>query len=125
MGNRQVEDAQNLDQIEKEDHRISTAYYKYIHNDLDAGFENLVYINFIDLFVRSKGLKIVNTCTRRGSEFREAITSEIVYTTAWNQVYADLTFDDYLDFGTEDDGHPNVESHQSFAGRLVDHIKSI
>lgn len=124
LGNWQVCTDQNIESMEDSPKRAATAYYKYMHNPVDAGFENLIYINFVNLFIRNKNLQLVHACTRRGSEFREAITSEVVYQTPWNQVYADLIFDDHFELGQADDGHPNEESHQSFGARLAKFIKN-
>ncbi len=122
--NWQAQDVTDIASIERQQDRASTAYYNFLYNEVDAAFDNLVYINFVDFFVKSKGLQIIHTCNRRGSEYREAITSPIVYETPWNRIVADLTFDDYVDLGVEEDGHPNVISHESFASRLVEHIKN-
>lgn len=124
LGSWQSLDTDDVDLIDDQQTSVSTAYYRYMYNDLDAVFENLVYINFVNLFVKNLGLRIINTCTHKGTAFREYITSKIVYRVPWNQVDAELVFTDYTDLGVEYDGHPNTESHRSFALRLVNHIKS-
>lgn len=120
IGNWQVHDDKAIDDIESIQERASTAYYKYMFNEVDCLFKNYVIINFVDYHVKSLGARIIHSSISTSYDIEpDLFSSSKTNSPKWNKVYPDIIFNDIIRYGTGlDHFHPSQKAHESFARRL-------
>lgn len=78
------------------------AYYKHIHNDIDAEISTQLYMSHIDLYLRSIGISII---------VHAMIPHVGIKRTHWNN----LKVLKFFPSDTTPDGHAGIASHVNFA----------
>lgn len=90
---------------------LATAYYKNVHNDVDADISTQLYMSHIDLYLKSIGIKTV---------IHSLIPHESIKPLFWNKDKKILKF---IPKDAVADGHAGPESHKEFAKIVSKYIK--
>ena len=88
---------------------MSHAYYKHIHNEVDANISTQLYMSHIDLYLKHVGIKTV---------VHAMIPWSSIQRTHWN----DLRVLKFSPVGTTKDGHADENSHKTFAKTVAKQI---
>lgn len=106
------------------DDSATKSYYSFLYNEQDSEITNVQYINYANLYLKSKGCKVLNFCFFNDMEKR-TVQSKLD-THRWNNTEIDLVFDDFNKYGLSADGsHPSADSHEAFSKRSFSYIKNM
>jgi|688.fasta_scaffold795942_2 hypothetical protein len=118
--------------INKQNHMITPwrkndpatrSYYSFLYNEKDSEIANVQYINYANLYLKTKGCKVLNFCFFNDME-KISVQSRLD-NYSWNNVSIDLVFDDFIKHGLSPDKyHPSENAHAEFSKRLFKYIKN-
>ena len=107
----------------RKDDSATLSYYSFLYNAQDSEITNVQYINYANLYLKSKGCKVLNFCFFNNME-KSSMQSRLD-NYSWNNISIDIVFDDFIQYGlSADKSHPSESAHEAFSNRSSKYIKN-